>query len=144
MRQRLLDAGITMDLSRGTSFQYAFANGSISALPKLDFASASKLDNTFASATVLASIDEIVVHENLTYSNTFGNCTSLTYLRVSGTIGQNFDVSPCPLDHDSLMSIINALKSGVSSKTLTLGEANLAKLTDAEKAIATQKGWTLL
>ena len=40
------------------------------------------------------------------------------------------------------MSIINALKSGVT-QTLTLGTDNLAKLTDTEKAIATEKGWTL-
>ena len=30
-----------------------------------------------------------------------------------------------------------------SSKNLTLGPTNLSKLTDAEKAIATNKGWTL-
>jgi hypothetical protein len=45
------------------------------------------------------------------------------------------------------MSIIYALKdySGTStSKTVTLGTTNLNKLTEAEKAIATQKGWSLV
>lgn len=62
----------------------------------------------------------------------------------------------CPLDlswstkltHGSLMSVINALKdysentSGIAHK-LILGSTNLDKLTDEEKAIATEKGWTL-
>lgn len=50
------------------------------------------------------------------------------------------------LTHASLLSIIGALKdySGTSeTKKLTLGTTNLGKLTDAEKAIATQKGWSL-
>jgi hypothetical protein len=44
------------------------------------------------------------------------------------------------------MNVINILKDYSGSGTtytLTLGSTNLAKLTDAEKAIATEKGWTL-
>ena len=50
------------------------------------------------------------------------------------------------LTHESLMSIINALKdySGTTSTyTLTLHANAKARLSDAEKAIITQKGWTL-
>ena len=40
--------------------------------------------------------------------------------------------------------IINALMTNTSgTKTLTLGTDNLDKLSDAEKAIATERGWTL-
>ena len=145
LRQRLLDCGVTMDTSKGTSFQYAFSHGKITELPKLDFSGTTTVDATLSGDTKLIYIEEMVVHENLKYSSPFNNCTSLEHLIVTGTIGQNgFDVSACPLSHDSLMSIINALKSGVSGLTVTLGSTNLAKLTDAEKAIATQKGWTLL
>lgn len=144
LRQRLLDCRVTMDISEGTSFQYAFANGKITELPKLDFSSATTVEATFSSATELIYIEEMVVHENLKYSNAFGGCTSLVHLIVTGTIGQNgFNVSACPLDHDSLMSIINALKDGASN-TITLGSANLNKLTENEIKIATNKGWTLL
>jgi hypothetical protein len=41
------------------------------------------------------------------------------------------------------MSIINNLKETTSTKTLTLGAINLAKLSDEEKAIGVNKGWTL-
>ena len=48
------------------------------------------------------------------------------------------------LTHDSLMNVINEAGDVTSNpQTLTLGTTNLNKLTDEEKAIATNKGWTL-
>lgn len=49
------------------------------------------------------------------------------------------------LKHDSIVNLLENLKdlTGDTAKTLTLGSTNLAKLTDEEKAIATNKNWTL-
>ena len=47
------------------------------------------------------------------------------------------------LTHDSLMVVINGLQTVTTAQKLTLGTANLAKLTDEEKKVATDKGWTL-
>ena len=71
--------------------------------------------------------------------NKFTDFGGLTNLKV------NLDLTPCPkLTHDSLMNVINeAADVTASPKTLTLGSTNLNKLTDNEKAIATNKGWTL-
>ena len=87
------------------------------------------------------------IDENTKFSSTFTACRELVNLTVDGVIGQNgFDIHwSTKLTHESLMSIINALadKSGTGTTfTITLGTENLAKLTDAEKAIATQKGWS--
>ena len=75
----------------------------------------------------------------------FFKCTQLTTL--GGFIGlkASLDLSGSPLlTHDSLLNVINEASDVTSSpKTLTLGATNLAKLTDEEKAIATNKGWTL-
>lgn len=50
----------------------------------------------------------------------------------------------CPkLTVDSLLSLLNALADGVTDKTCKIGTTNLAKLTEEQKAIATDKGWTL-
>ena len=52
------------------------------------------------------------------------------------------------LDHSSLLVIINGLYDYVGdgssgTRYIKLGDVNLAKLTDEEKAIITSKGWTI-
>ena len=44
-----------------------------------------------------------------------------------------------------MIAMFNSLKNltDTTAKTLTLGSVNLAKLTDEQKAIATNKNWTL-
>ena len=48
---------------------------------------------------------------------------------------------------ESLMNVINNLydltANGLSGKTLKFGTTNLNKLTDEQKAVAINKGWTL-
>ena len=104
------------------------------------------LDNTFGNCQI-HTITYLQLADVTRYNATFTKASKLQNLNIVGTIGQNgFNVSACPLTHSSLMSIINALKdySGSGATyTVTLGTANLAKLTTAEKAVATQKGWTL-
>ena len=112
----------------------------------IDVTNSTSVATMFANATYLKTITNLIVSENNDLNgNVFLNCGALENLTISGTIGKNVDVHwSTKLSHDSLMSIINHLKDGVSGLTVTLGATNLAKLTDAEKAIATQKGWTLL
>lgn len=101
---------------------------------------------TFNNSQSLRTIEKIRVSEETTYYATFANCFSLENIGIEGVIGQNFDISPCPLTVESLKDIINCLKdyTGISGTwTVTLGETNLAKLTNEEKAIATDKGWIL-
>lgn len=80
----------------------------------------------------------------------FYGCTSLTNLNMDGAILpksnlKQFGLDSCPLTVDSLVSVLNALPqlSSSESYTCTLGSKNLAKLSDAQKAIATEKGWIL-
>ena len=44
---------------------------------------------------------------------------------------------------EALVEILNNLATITTTQTLTMGATNLAKLTDEDKAIATNKGWTL-
>jgi hypothetical protein len=96
-------------------------------------------------------------------SVTLGDCSKIGVFQAFSESGVNspinitdFSVEKLPdidmsnaflrqtkLTHDSLMSIINALPVSTGGYTCTLNATNLAKLTDEEKAIAIDKGWTL-
>lgn len=77
-------------------------------------------------------------------TNTLAHCIKLTNITGNPNFKASLNLSSCTLlTHDSLMVIINGLQTVTTTQTLTLGATNLAKLTDAEKKIATDKGWTL-
>lgn len=70
----------------------------------------------------------------------FDDCTNLEMCMIYG-LKTDLDLSYSNnVIKDSLMFIINNMQT-VQSKTLTLGEANYNKLSSAERAIATEKGW---
>ena len=59
-------------------------------------------------------------------------------------IGADLDIhSSTKFTRDALLEIIGNLKTVTSTKTLKMGSTNLAKLTEEDKAIAINKGWTL-
>ena len=59
-------------------------------------------------------------------------------------IGVSLNIAASTLfERSDLLVILNNLKTVTSTKVLTMGATNLAKLTDEDKAIATNKGWTL-
>lgn len=72
-------------------------------------------------------------------------CTQLSAIALEKDFDFTLDCHNCPLTHDCLVNMLNSLKdrSDLTAKTLTIGSANLAKLSNAEIAIATEKNWTL-
>ncbi len=109
--------------------------------------SANIYNYVFEYAQQLKTIRKLIVSEGATFVSTFRNCIELENIIFEGVIGTDISFKDSKLlSHDSLMSIINALKdfSGTTTtKTLTLHGNSKALLTDSEKAIATQKGWTI-
>lgn len=83
------------------------------------------------------------------WSSMFGLCSALENVTFEGTIpvrGNMSVFSSCPkLTVDSLMSFINALTnmSDTATYTITIGSTNLAKLTEEQIQIATDKRITL-
>lgn len=147
LKDRMAECGVKFDFSNLSNFDRVFYYNSFTELPELDCSNATTLTTAFAYNYVLVTIEKLIVSENTVFDRTFEESRLITNLTIGGVIGQNgFNVSDCTkLTHTSLMSIINALKTFTdgTTKTVTLGSTNLAKLTDSEKAIATQKGWTL-
>ncbi len=142
--------GVTLDLSKASGYYQFYNSNRLLRLPRIDLATTKYYNQTFASCVVLVTIDCVVTTEAHRWYNAFQGCKALENLTIEGTIGQNgFNVAACTkLSHASLMSIINALKdysadTSGTSWVVILGPENLAKLTDAEIAIATEKGWTI-
>lgn len=84
-------------------------------------------------------------------STSFQSCTKLTTLSITGTLATNgLDLHwSTDLDHESLLNIIECLKdySADTSGTdwyITIGNDNIAKLTEAEIQIAKNKGWDVI
>lgn len=83
------------------------------------------------------------------WSSMFYNCPALKNVTFEGTIpvrGNMSVFSSCPnLTVESLMSFINALTnmSDTATYTITIGSTNLAKLTEEQIQIATDKRITL-
>lgn len=77
----------------------------------------------------------------------FQGCSALENLSFTGTSKlirvTNLSDSPL-LTKSSLLNVIDRLDSVTSATTLTLGATNLAKLTEEEIAVATEKGWTVV
>lgn len=100
--------------------------------------------NMFYRCSSLTSIVGILDMQKVTSANNmFSSCSALEEVHIHN-LGVNLSLSnSSKLTHDCLVELINNLQTVTSTKTLTLGLTNLEKLTDAEKQVATNKGWTL-
>jgi surface protein len=121
------------DTSKVTNMNNMLGNCKVlETVPELDASSATDIGYMFA-------YDEVLVN--------FGGLKNLG-MQSGHVVGTNNAFSNCKsLSHDSVMNIINNLydraSAGYSVLTLKLHSNSLALLTDEEKAIATNKGWTL-
>ena len=134
------------DTSKVTNMIYMFIGcNSLTSVPLFDTSKVTNMYYMFGNCRSLTSVPLFDTSKVTNMYYMFSNCTSLTTLGGFLNLKVNLDISKAPnLTHDSLMNVINKAANVKSSpKTLTLGSTNLGKLTSAEKAIATNKGWVL-
>ena len=74
----------------------------------------------------------------------FNYCDKLTEIYGDLALSVDFAVENNQVSHDSLIRVLNSIPTLTETKSLMLGSTNLAKLSDTEKQIATDKGWTLV
>ena len=143
--------GCSLDLSQASGFTSLFQGAAVTVVPKIDVTGeTSGSGNLFYSATKMETIELIKCTEKTSFLQWFFECYALKNIVIEGTIGaNNLDLHWCALlTRESLLSVLNALKdySADTSGTVwkvTLGETNLAKLTEEEIGIAEAKGWVL-
>ena len=114
-------------------------------LSSFDTSNVTTMERMFYGCKKLISINGIlnlISVNNLT--SMFFDCPVLQSVNIKNLNKTGLDLSKSVnLLKDSLMYLINNLVSTTTAKTVTLGATNLAKLTEEEIAIATEKGWTL-
>lgn len=99
----------------------------------------------FQSCTGLTSIS---LPNTLTTigSTAFTYCSKITSVTLANGFACDLRLAAATgLSADTMVGMFNALadRTGSAALTLTVGSSNLAKLSDAQKAIATSKNWTL-
>ena len=139
---------------------------SLTTIPQFNFSKLQNANEMFADCKVLESLPELDFGKVRMADQMFGweelpNLTTIGGFKNFKPTCWNF-IGNCPnLTVESLMNIINNLwnwsdsSSGVitfedgteydfgTDHSLGFGETNLAKLTDEQKAVATNKGWQL-
>ena len=136
-----------LNTSKVTRMDYMFSYcRSLTTIPALDTSNVTNMDSIFYGCISLYSIPLIDTSNVTTMYGAVYGCSSLTYLggfkNLHISVNSNF-LDQCPnLTVESLMNVINNLAT-VSGKSLKFGSDNLGKLTTEQKAIATNKGWTL-
>ena len=142
----------SFDTSKVTDMGYMFYRcSSLTSIDVSNFDTSKVTDigYMFQNCTSLTSLDVSnfdvsKITSNYNVYRAFDGCAALVDLYPPQNINAQLDVSKSTaLSHDSLMRIINNLMVKTSTTKLILGATNLAKLSDEEKAIAVNKGWTL-
>ncbi len=133
-----------IDSSNVTTMAQMFYNCiSLIAGPQIETSNVMNMSNMFGGCKNLTTIPAYNVSLCNNFGSMFYQCSNLESILMYG-MKFNFDISASTkFTRDALVTILNNLATVTSTKKLTMGSTNLAKLTDEDKAIATNKGWTL-
>lgn len=133
-----------LDTSNVTNMNYMFNDcTSLTTIPQLNTSKVTSMQYMFSECNALTTVPALDVSGVASLTRTFYNCTNLKSILMTN-IGADLNISySTKFEREDLLVILNNLKTVTSTKTLTMGATNLAKLTEEDKAIATNKGWTL-
>lgn len=111
-----------LNTSGVTSMTYCFRSANIKHYGVIDCTNCKEANRLFYGSKV-EIIDELIVHENLKFTNAFDYTGSLVNITIKGVIAQNgFKITSSGLSKASIISIINALSTTTSGLTVTLSK----------------------
>ena len=133
-----------LDTSNVTDMASMFCNcSSLTAVPLYNTSKVTNMSQMFWHCSELQTVPAFDCSNVTNMNNIFARCGSLKAILMTN-IGVALDISASTLfERTDLVTILNNLKTVTTTKTLKMGATNLAKLTDEDKLIATNKGWTL-
>lgn len=156
MKELEEEQGMKFDFSQCTNFTRAFCQGLFDELNVIDVSKATSLVYTFYGGYLsgwnedlwLKRIEHLICSETTAFdTNTFGYASALYYIGFEGVIGKSINLRNSPLTVESMNKLFACLKDYSTiggSYTVTLKADRETMLTDEEKAVATNKGWTLV
>ena len=145
--------GVEIDFSQATNFNKCFYASSVERVGVLDLRKVSTLNDAFIYCNNLKIIEKIILKDGagVTFSDQmFGYANNLKEIRFEGPIraGIRFEWQD-KLSKESITSIINALCSSASGKTLRLKSAAVTSAFGSTTAqewldlVATKPNWTI-
>ena len=142
-----LDLG-SFNTSNVTNMEYTFQSCSqLTSLNVSNFntTNVTGMNSMFYGCSQLTSLDlsSFDISNVTDMGGMFIDCSALIELDSMQNISTGLDLSSTILDATSLLDVINNLATISTNKKLTLGSTLLAKLTEDQIAIATNKGWTV-
>ena len=118
----------------------------LTTLPLLDTSSVSNMAYMLINCRNLTTIPLLDTSSVDSMSNIFSNCSNLTHIRFNPNANNiaDFDISMCTkMTKEDVTGMFESLPTISTSRTITLKSTLLDKLTEEDKLIAINKGYTL-
>ncbi len=113
-------------------------------IPLFDTSRVTDMNGMFEQCNSLREVPQLDTSNVTDMNYMFIGCSNLETIHMININTSLYISISTKFTREALLEIIGNLKPQTSgTKTLTMGSTNLAKLTDEDKAIATNKGWTL-
>jgi hypothetical protein len=111
LSQTLKDCNVVLDTSECTNLIATFQGTRFTKIPTISFAKCDSVANTtFYGCNLLETIEKLIVHSNLTFTNTFNSCIALKNIVIEGEIGKSISFAQSSLlTNESAKSIITHL-----------------------------------
>ncbi len=137
LRSILEQRGITIDFSECMWFKNMLAfTSTITHMPTINVSSAGWCDSIFDGASRLKSASFVGIQKYLSWDSAFYNCTSLTDITFEGEIGNHINIRFSPLKKASIISLINALSTTVTNKSVNLNKIIVNSAFKTEEGLA--------
>ena len=115
----------------------------LATIPLLNTSNATNMSRMFEFCRNLISIPALDASKATNLEYVINGCNKLGSIGVYG-FRYSINITYTALGHDAIVAFLNQAGTAYnSSQKITMGADKLALLSDEEKAIATNKGWTL-
>ncbi len=147
--QRFKDCNVVLDTSAvDDAYQMFYCADGITTIPTLDFSQVTRIQDCFNGCRTLHTIEKIILSSKLTSAfNAFLYCYELKNIIFEGEIATDISfASSSKLSMASVDSIGSCCidLTGQTAKTITFHKDVIAKMSDEQKAVFTNKNWTIV